>query len=145
MHQLPAKTLPLACPAGNGVRKSDANKKRESRLNCIVKTHSRPLNVRLIVRKDAPENAIGKRVCNRGKVQYLSHHEHHHEATIRVDGDIARGRRCCGPLGCSRPIGCNVLRCDCRSHSHRPQSLAPTAFPWRQPRILPRSQEAIVR
>ena len=82
------------CARGcDGVRKSDADKEREARLDGVVKAHAGPWDMGLVESQDAPEQAAG--ICARhgGKSHDLAHHEQHHETAISIDGDVARGQR----------------------------------------------------
>jgi len=92
VRQLLAEALAFADAAVDGVGKRDADQESESGLDGIVKAHSSPLNMRLIVSKDAPEQAAGKGVGDGSKALHFAHHEQHDEAPVRVDSDVARRR-----------------------------------------------------
>jgi hypothetical protein len=90
VRQLPPEALAFACAAVDRVRKSNADQETEGRLDRVVKANSGPRNMRLIVSKDSPEQAIGKGTSDRDKLHRLAHHEQHHQASICVDGNVAR-------------------------------------------------------
>src|SRR5580698_8642955 len=90
MRQLFSEALPFAQPTSDGIRKSNANQKRERRLDQVVKTQPRPLHMCLFVSKDVPEQAVGISPLDGGKIQNLAHHKQHHQASISVNGDVAR-------------------------------------------------------
>jgi len=48
--------------------------------------------MRLIVCKNAPEQAAGKGVGYGSETHDFAHHEQHDEAPVRVDSDVARRR-----------------------------------------------------
>ena len=86
----------------DGVWKGDADQKRESGLDGVVKSHACPFNVSLVEGEDAPEDAMGKGASHLGEAHDLAHHQQHDQPAIGIDGNIARRRRLRDLARCGR-------------------------------------------
>src|ERR1039457_5669309 len=117
MRQLMTEALPILGAAVDGIRKRDADQKRESGLNGVVKTHACPFDVGLVEGKYAPEPAVGKGTGDFGEAHDFAHHEQHHKAAIGIDSNIARCRGCRDLASYWRMLDLMNIRGNCGLHS----------------------------
>ena len=55
----------------------------------VLEAHARPLDVCLVVCEELPDAACGERASDFREAQDFCHHEHHYQAAVGIDGEVA--------------------------------------------------------